>query len=760
MRTGIGGFSRSGILVLCGLLLFPISATLLYSQDEGTSEQGHPIGKVSIQGDLIVMELNDGALGNANLFDLVGRTLRFTPEGSRYRVESKTLQWDSDFGSELTGAEVTLHGFAFPFSGQRWDSFHVGPTGSIRFGTPQTDDRPGPAVSRDGGVSIGRFEPLAEAASRIIDSAPAICVLFKPRMSGPRFVKELPDRAVITWDLTEPFGNIQDFTWFKTVNRFQAVLRRDGSIEMSYKQLAAKDAIIGVYPAVAGAEKPLASFTADPHPAVAAHLDVRILKLAVEDGTRLKVTLETRGPVLPEGETTIDGITYRVVFDRQSDAHQDARQPLPTSSDSARPMLAWTVRGLARYVRSPRYIAFGPGVSRRVKATGNTITLEGILPPTLRGVDQVAVYAEVTAPGNPELVERMAPHVVRLAGIQNPEVHLSSLTRKDGPFAVAYESFHYLALPRPQDLSCAVIKALGDKFDFLAYYSDFRIDNQEAGTPSNGPRGGDVTGIGERQEDLDSYCTQGRFQWGYVQPVYVGSNQMQERPPEGAPVGSEHDITFYRHQLEESSPDRKMRPYNYAMSQIGHELGHRWGASASAKINGETIPLGPVHWARGLQAPVAFPYQRPTEASAMGGSVWQDNFDGTFTQLDDDYYVPATGYSYLDLYLMGFISAAEVPDFFMLKNLVPAGKDTNGHPIFKAERTKVTIQDVIAAEGPRLPDVDHSQRNFNTGIVVVVEHGHAPSHDLIERANAIGHQWIDYWETTTGHRASMTTNPR
>jgi hypothetical protein len=336
----------------------------------------------------------------------------------------------------------------------------------------------------------------------------------------------------------------------------------------------------------------------------------------------------------------------------------------------------------------------------------------------------------------------------------------SSLTRKDGPFAVVYESFHYLSLPRPQDLSCTVIHDLGDKFDFLAYYSDFRIDNQEAGTPSDGPKAGNVLGTGEGQHDLKSYCSQGRFQWGYVQPVDVGSNQMQERPPAGAPVGNDHDITFYTHQLEESSPDRKLLPYNYAMSQLGHEMGHRWAAFVSAKVNGETIPLGPVHWARGLQAPVAFPYQRPTEASAMGGGLWQDNFDGTYTQLDDDYYVPATGYSYLDLYLMGLISAAEVPDFFMLKNLVPAGKDTNGHPIFKAERTKVTIQDVIALEGPRVPDVDHSQRNFNTGIVLVVEHGHAPSHDLVERADAIRQRWIDYWETTTGRRATMTTNPR
>jgi hypothetical protein len=344
--------------------------------------------------------------------------------------------------------------------------------------------------------------------------------------------------------------------------------------------------------------------------------------------------------------------------------------------------------------------------------------------------------------------------------MKSPEVHLSSLTRKDGPFSAAYEAFHYLALPNPEDLSCTVIKALGDKFDFLAYYSDFRIDNQEAGTPSDGPRGGNVTGIGSRQENLEGYCTQGRFQWGYVQPVYVGSNQMQEWPPEDAPVGDTHDITFYTHQLNESTPERKMLPYNYAMSQIGHEMGHRWGADATAKINGETVQLGPVHWARGLQAPVAFPYQRPTEASAMGGGVWQDNLNGTFTQLDDDYYVPATGYSYLDLYSMGLISAAEVPDFFLLKNLTPAGKDANGHPIFKADRTKITIQDVIAAEEPREPDVDHSQRNFNTGIVLIVEHGQKPSPDLIERANGIAKQWIFYWSIVTGHRATMTVNPQ
>ena len=142
----------------------------------------------------------------------------------------------------------------------------------------------------------------------------------------------------------------------------------------------------------------------------------------------------------------------------------------------------------------------------------------------------------------------------------------------------------------------------------------------------------------------------------------------------------------------------------------------------------------------------------------MGGGVWQDNYDGTFTQLDDNYYVPATGWSYLDLYLMGLIRASEVPDFFILRNLTPAGRDASGHPMFKADRTKVTIQDVIAAEGPRLPDVDRAQKQFNTGMVVMVEHGRTPSRELVERANGIRTAWIDYWATTTGHRSSMTAS--
>ncbi|MGA9510173.1 MAG: hypothetical protein WBV55_16260 [Candidatus Sulfotelmatobacter sp.] len=79
MRKLVGCLCRSAVLVSCGLLLI-----VSFSHAQQDDEPGHSIGKVSTKGGLIVIELDDGALGKANLFDLTGRTLRFTPDGSGY----------------------------------------------------------------------------------------------------------------------------------------------------------------------------------------------------------------------------------------------------------------------------------------------------------------------------------------------------------------------------------------------------------------------------------------------------------------------------------------------------------------------------------------------------------------------------------------------------------------------------------------------------------------------------------------------------
>src|SRR5688572_19440809 len=99
-----GGVMAVGVLLcFCGIYMHPPIA-----QTQGRQEPGRSIGAIRTQGDLIVMTLDEGVLGKANMFDLVGRTLRFTPEGTGYRAENVALKWDPEFGAALTGAQVTL----------------------------------------------------------------------------------------------------------------------------------------------------------------------------------------------------------------------------------------------------------------------------------------------------------------------------------------------------------------------------------------------------------------------------------------------------------------------------------------------------------------------------------------------------------------------------------------------------------------------------------------------------------------------------
>src|SRR6185312_5273434 len=574
--------SRKQNLVLAGALAL-LSVSSVSVQAQFRQEPGRSLGTVTTQGNLIVLTLDENVLGKANLFNLAHHTVRFTPEGSRYRVETLPGQWDKDFGTEMPGPEGSLKNFTFPFSGKPQSSFSVGVTGSITFGEAPSAGRQSIAEpNRSGGLAVDRFAELQQAGPALINTVPALSIFFKPRLQGKRYLKETADRAVITWDVTEPVGGIQDMTWTPTVNRFQAVLHKDGTIEFNYDDVHAEDAIVGVYPVVtAGNETEIGHVAAAEHAAVAPHLNIKDIKLSAVDGLFLKVTIETRGPILAETDPAITGLTYRVCLDHDK----------PAGDCAADAGTAWSIIGGGGRFGRPRggqagsrYFAFGPGLQPAVKVNGNTISMEGTLPAEYKPGDRIFLSAAVQTAGTPPAtVDRVSAQPVKLAGLANPEVHLSSLSKRDGPFAVVFETFHYMKPPRANDLTCSIINALGDKFDMLAYYSDFRIDNPEAGTSSTGPlgggpAGGKVTGIGAEQRNLASFCSQGRFQWQFIQPVYVGANQMQEYPPDGLKETNIHNVAAYTHQLAERTSNGKIPPYDYAMSQIGHEMGHRWAA--------------------------------------------------------------------------------------------------------------------------------------------------------------------------------------
>jgi hypothetical protein len=534
---------------------------------------GRKIGNITTRGNIIQLELDAGVMADEHLFDLDKRTIRFTPAGTGFRAENLPLQWDAATGSQLQDTTVRLAKFSFPFSGKTWDSLQMLTTGLVTFGGGYND------------LGLGRFVHLQQVGPDIVNTIPLIAAFLKQRMTGARYANELDDRLVLTWDTSEPVAGQQDVAFVRTPHKYQAVLHRDGRIDLSYQEMTARDAVVGVYTVPAGGA------------------------------------------------------------------------PKTSSTD------------------------------------------------------------------------------------------LSSVKSTDAPRPVMFEAFHHYGLPGSESMACTVIQALGDRFDFMVWYSDFRVDDQEAGTRSVGDIGQKVSGIGPRMDiglRLQDYCSDGRLQVTWYQPVWVGSVQAQEKHPDGRYAG-----------------------YNMAVAQIGHELAHRWSTRSRAIVNGETIELrgphdpwgmsGATHWPQSVSTPVPFPYSRPVEASIMGGVNWKDNGDGTFTQLASGTMNPASGYSYLELYLMGFLPASQVPDFFILRNQRNVGRSPEGNTIVAAEKVRITIQDVIAHNGPRVPSFENSPKAYNTALVCVTLHGRHPSAEMLNQLEGIRTAWIGYWSKVTGGVSTMST---
>lgn len=138
---------------------------------------------------------------------------------------------------------------------------------------------------------------------------------------------------------------------------------------------------------------------------------------------------------------------------------------------------------------------------------------------------------------------------------------------------------------------------------------------------------------------------------------------------------------------------------------FGQELGHAWLAFPYADgLGGEMLGRSNAHWS----------FYLDSGGSPVEGHDWVDNGDGTFTALQQDIYE----YSDLDLYLMGLLPADEVEPWFLLQNpsncVDSAAEDGSCAPVdafqfqadsytVNASRVDITIDDVIAAEGPRMP---------------------------------------------------------
>ncbi len=186
--------------------------------------------------------------------------------------------------------------------------------------------------------------------------------------------------------------------------------------------------------------------------------------------------------------------------------------------------------------------------------------------------------------------------------------------------------------------------------------------------------------------------------------------------------------------------------FEETINLIAHEQMHRWGANIKFKdTNGNisTALLGKdgVHWS----------YLLDTDASVLYGNDWLDNGDGTFTSTGANRY-----YSSLDLYLMGIYDKTQVSPVLLIDN---TSYDPSRMPEIGAKITGttkfVTIDDIIAAEGERIPDASASQKAFKTAFIFITRPGTFTGNEIAGIEN-IRNAWAGKFRSLTYGKASIT----
>lgn len=191
-----------------------------------------------------------------------------------------------------------------------------------------------------------------------------------------------------------------------------------------------------------------------------------------------------------------------------------------------------------------------------------------------------------------------------------------------------------------------------------------------------------------------------------------------------------------------SDPNRQVPRLgtNTTMDVLGQEAGHRWlaftrlqdGESVSEEILGRDLS----HWS----------FFFDSDASDMEGNDIMELPGGLFET------VAATErFSSLDQYIMGLIPPEDVGPLFLVRNASnpqPESAPQIGVE-FSGQRVDFTVDDIIAAEGPRLPVAKDAPKTFNMAFVLVSAGGEPVRAASIDKLKTIANEWARYFKTAT-----------
>ena len=120
-------------------------------------------------------------------------------------------------------------------------------------------------------------------------------------------------------------------------------------------------------------------------------------------------------------------------------------------------------------------------------------------------------------------------------------------------------------------------------------------------------------------------------------------------------------------------------------------------------------------------------------------------------------------YSAIELYLAGLIPPEQVPDLWVAEDgeIVEYGRGDAPDEYTASRVRTVTIQDVIAEHGPRLPDHTRSQKAFRAAVILLVSEDYPAGRKSLEMlsrdATLFSHagedqfdDWYNFYEATGG----------
>ncbi|MEE9271036.1 MAG: FlgD immunoglobulin-like domain containing protein, partial [Candidatus Krumholzibacteria bacterium] len=193
---------------------------------------------------------------------------------------------------------------------------------------------------------------------------------------------------------------------------------------------------------------------------------------------------------------------------------------------------------------------------------------------------------------------------------------------------------------------------------------------------------------------------------------------------------------------------------NNFLTIMGQEAGHRWGAfmnfnDSTGTVSNMILGRSNAHWS----------YYVDVDHSCLEGGNWQPVSGTLFTTP-----TMIDFFGDIDQYTFGLRTPEEVSEMFYVSSPTndlpqnrangtpPQGTNASGVPIF------VTIDDIIAAEGPRLPTEAAENKDLRQAFILIHQNGTTPTSAELAKVASFRRAWEDYFEVSVGGRITCNTS--